>query len=74
MLCARKTPYFSSAGMPDLMKLHKTLFTWQLLEHSENKIITLSELFENEIGHGVLKIVCRLQEDQRHKESATGTV
>ena len=48
------------------------------MEHSENGIITLFRLFENEIRPGVLKLtvqkVHKLQENQRHKESATENV
>ena len=45
------------------------------IEHSENKIITQSGLFENEIGAGVLQSSVQqtgvLQEYQRHKPCAT---
>ena len=44
-------------------------------DHSENKIIVQSGLFENEIGPGVLmssvQKTCVLQEHQRHKAEAT---
>ena len=37
-------------------------------------LASLGTLESNEIGPGVLKKVCMLQENQRHKESATETV
>ena len=48
------------------------------IEHSENTIITLFGLFENEIGPGVHQLIVQkvrtLQENQRHKESANKNV
>ena len=48
------------------------------IEHSENKIITQSGLFGNEIGPGVLQSSVQqtrvLQEYQRHKPCATDYV
>ena len=46
-----------------------------LIEHSENKIVTQSGLFENEIGPGVLNSSIQqirlLEEYQMHKPSVT---
>ena len=46
----------------------------QLIEHSENKVVTQSGLFENEIGPEVLQSSVRqtpaLQENQKHTPSA----
>ena len=48
------------------------------IEHSENKIITQSGMFENEIGPGLLESSVRqthaLQEYQRHRPCATDYV
>ena len=48
------------------------------VEHSENRIIFQSRMFENEIGPGVLQSSVRqtrvLQEYQRHKPRATDSV
>ena len=50
-------------------------FHFFAIEHSENRIITLFGLFENETGPGVLQLTlekCMYSaRNQRHNESAT---
>ena len=59
-------------------QLNTILLKIRSIEHSENRIITLFELFDNKIGPGVLQLtvqkICTLQENQGHKESATENV
>ena len=62
-----------------VIEIHHMIFSCSghnlAIDHSENGIITQSELFENEIGPGVLQSNVQqtraLQEHRRHKPFAT---